>query len=113
MLFRSAWLRAAFGRELAPGAALTRTETSATQCDFTLTLPAPMDVRYLTLAEDIASGQRVERFMVLSGEDILFSGATIGSRRICDLQSPKTVQRLTIRILSARDRVERLDARLY
>ena len=72
-----------------------------------------MDVRYLTLAEDIASGQRVERFMVLSGEDILFSGATIGSRRICDLQSPKTVQRLTIRILSARDRVERLDARLY
>ena len=108
-----AWLRAAFGRELAPGAALTRTETSPTQCDFTLTLPAPVDVRYLTLAEDIASGQRVERFMVLSGEDILFSGATIGSRRICDLQSPKTVQRLTIRILSARDRVERLDARLY
>ena len=51
--------------------------------------------------------------MVLSGEDILFSGATIGSRRICDLQSPKTVQRLTIRILSARDRVERLDVRLY
>ena len=107
------WLRAAFGRELAPGAALTRTETSPTQCDFTLTLPAPMDVRYLTLAEDIASGQRVERFIVLSGEDILFSGATIGSRRICDLQSPKTVQRLTIRILSARDRVERLDVRLY
>ena len=107
------WLRAAFGRELAPGAALTRTETSPTQCDFTLTLPAPVDVRYLTLAEDIASGQRVERFMVLSGEDILFSGATIGSRRICDLQSPKTVQQLTIRILSARDRVERLDVRLY
>ena len=108
-------LREAFGTAIGHDGAF-RGETPDALCLFRITLPAEAAVRYVTLAEDIAQGQRVERFLIREpGGDqprVLFAGTTIGSRRICDLGSPQRLASLEVVILAARDSVESLDIRL-
>lgn len=101
-------LRSAFGTPIAPMAPVERTRLSDTQCIYRVELLEEKQVRYVTLEEDIANGQRVERFLLReAGNDspfaVLFHGTTIGSRRICDLGGPRPLRALEVVILAARD----------
>jgi hypothetical protein len=70
-------------------------------------------VRYVTLEEDIARGQRVEYFMLQKLDEFgrmrpFYHGTTIGNRRICDLGEKMMLKEFEVRILSSRDRPEDL-----
>ena len=106
-------LRAAFGTELAPDKQLLREKTSTTQCVYHVLLNRPEKVRYVTLSEDVARGQRVERFQIRveqPGERplMLFQGTTVGNRRICDLGELRELTAFDVVILAARDQAENL-----
>lgn len=106
-------LREAFGTPICPDAPVRREILSETQCVYRVELPEAQEVRWVTLAEDISQGQRVERFLIqVAGNAepfrILFHGTTIGSRRICDLRGPHRLRALEVVVLAARDSVENL-----
>jgi len=106
-------LRSAFGTPLCPDAPVHRTAISDTQSIFRVELPEECSIRYVTLSEDIARGQRVERFLIReTGNDNPFGiwhhGTTIGSRRICDLGGARNARALEVVILAARAPVESL-----
>lgn len=84
---------------------ITRIDTeSDTQCKFEIELDEETDVRYIDLRENIANGQRVENFIILSGNDRIFTGYTIGHRKICQVSC--RTNRLTLYITGARDTVD-------
>ena len=107
-------LRAAFGKPVV--AQTLREEISDTQCIYHVRVPAGMQVKYVLLEEDIAQGQRVERFMLTRTNfdgrwNVLFDGTTIGRRRICEMKGE--TEDFDVRILCARDRVENLRVTLF
>lgn len=111
-------LQEAFGTEIAPDKTISRTQLSPTQCTFRIQLPEKNTIRYIVLAEDIASGQRVENFLIRMKDafghpEPIFEGTTIGSKRICKLWEPIALDELDIFILSARDQVDTLTIQLY
>jgi alpha-L-fucosidase len=103
MEFRAA-REAAFGSDLAAAENGARVEKSDDH--ITVSLPSPTLVSYISLGEDIALGQRVERFEVsytdeASGEwKPLAKGTTIGYKRILQVD-PVTVKRVKIEIKSS------------
>ena len=110
-------LRDSFGHNLLNGASVER-QVGETQARFRVRLPAPAEIRYIDLAEDIAKGQRVESFVIESGEGFggpspLYWGTTVGSRRICDLSGKRTLSEFTVRVLSSRGPVDGFRVRAY
>lgn len=57
-----------------------------------MTLEKPCrSLKYVTLRENIAEGQRVEEFRIFSDEETRFAmydGTTVGNKRICALRDP-------------------------
>ena len=108
-------LRQRFGREIGADGSVTREEISPTQCVFHVRLPKAAAIRCVSLSENIQEGQRIARFRLsLPGaRETLFSGATVGARRICPLGSAVETDALDVHILSARGRAEDLTIRLY
>lgn len=63
-----------------------------TQPRYRVTLEKPCrSLKYVTLRENIAEGQRVEEFRIFSDEETRFAmydGTTVGNKRICALRDP-------------------------
>lgn len=103
---------------------------SGFQPEYTLSLNKPVsELKYVVLSEDISKGQRVEEFMIypdkFGGSSFpLYSGGTIGNKKICCLQNPFEKQNplladnndtnvLRIKITAARDKVYLKDIKIY
>ena len=94
-------------RELIMGpATVTLTERSEAHTLYRVTLARPMHLRYVTVREDIAKGQRIEAFRLLEAEGgtPFFEGRTVGNRKICPVDV--TAKEFLLEITSARDTVE-------
>ena len=105
-------------------------EENELQPEYTLDLNKPVsELKYVVLAEDISKGQRVDEFMIypdkFGGSSFpLYKGGTIGNKKICCLQYPFAEQnplladnidtyKLKIKIVSARDKVQLKDIKVY
>ena len=116
-------LKAAFGRELAKGRPLRRTDRPAgDQCEFLLELDRAEDVRYIELREPIEKGQRISEYFIewrdengqWSGPFGTIEGTTVGHRQIHDRSAaPIRTDALRVLVTSARDRVDDLTVMLY
>ncbi|MBR0464955.1 MAG: alpha-L-fucosidase [Clostridia bacterium] len=67
----------------------------------------PQRIRYVVLQENIRLGQRIERFDVVcddgqGGDRLLYSGTTVGYKRIVELPETALVRRLSVIIRDAR-----------
>ena len=73
---------------------------------YRVTLDEVTDLRYVTVREEIAKGQRIEAFRLLPAEggEPFFSGRTVGNRKICPV-SVRTKE-FYLEVTSARDCVE-------
>ncbi len=91
------WIRSTFGTNLAAASPVITEEAGGIQ-QFRVTLPEAASVRYITLMEDAAKGQRTVRFSILADGAVRYRGTTIGTRRICDLGEAYGLQNLTVRI---------------
>lgn len=87
-------------------ATVTLTERSEAHTLYRVTLARPMHLRYVTVREDIAKGQRIEAFRLLEAEGgtPFFEGRTVGNRKICPVDV--TAKEFLLEITSARDTVE-------
>ena len=116
-------LKAAFGRELAKGRPLRRTDRpTGDQCEFLLELDRAEDVRYIELREPIEKGQRISEYFIewrdengqWSGPCGTIEGTTVGHRQIHDRSAaPIRTDALRVLVTSARDRVDDLTVMLY
>lgn len=109
-------IRKSFGKQLYPEIPFETTRLNETQAEYTITLPEPVYVSYVDLAENIAEGQRVESFKIFTRYDNgvtgqRCAGTTIGSRRIMRVMD--IVDKVTVRVTSARDTVDMEWIKLY
>ncbi|MCR5040580.1 MAG: alpha-L-fucosidase [Clostridia bacterium] len=108
-------IRESFSDDLAADASVTVTDAGTTHPCFVLRLPEKRKISYVVLAEDIASGQRVELFSISEGAGIArfaeYTGTTIGSKKIIPIELETDA--VTIDIRAARGPVERLSVELY
>ncbi len=79
-------------------------------CEFVVKLPEKRKIKYIELAEKIAEGQRVESFIVYTKNsdgylDKECQCNTIGSRKIVRFDDPIETDEITIKVVSARDKV--------
>lgn len=115
-------LREAFGKDMAAGRPVVRTDRPAgNQCEFALELGQPVDIRYIALREQIEKGQRVSEYRLSwrdadgywSGEKY---GTTIGHKQIVELAAngkPVCTDAVKLLITMARDRVEDVEISVY
>ena len=115
-------ITAAFAHNLAEGAELSATASApghsidlarkdsynghfrapGPSCTITLSFPRETLVSYVVLKEHIPDSQRIERFRILSGGEELFSGTTVGYKRIVRLRQPVKTRQLEISIDDSR-----------
>ena len=94
-------------RELAERpATVTLLRGDATTALYRVTLDEVTDLRYVTVREEIAKGQRIEAFRLLPAEggEPFFSGRTVGNRKICPVNV--RTKEFYLEVTSARDCVE-------
>ena len=115
-------LREAFGKDMAAGRPIVRTDRPAgNQCEFALELGQTVDIRYIALREQIEKGQRVCEYRLSwrdadgywSGEKY---GTTIGHKQIIEMAEggkPVRTDALKLLITMARDRVEDVGISVY
>ena len=84
---------------------------SDTQCRVRLTLPEKTKIAYIQLRENIAQGQRVESFRILSGGNAIYRGYTIGNKKICPVNTE--TDSIEIYVTSARDTVDFRDITVF
>lgn len=100
-----AWVRGEFGRAL------------ASSSHGEIALQRPVRFQTIGLQEDIAQGQRVERFTVEARQGTswreIASGTTIGYKRLLRLPSPVTASHIRVRILQSRATPHLLRLSLY
>ncbi len=84
---------------------------SDTQCRIRLTLPEKTKIAYIQLRENIAEGQRVESFRILSGGNAIYRGYTIGNKKICPVNAETDT--IEIFVTSARDTVDFRDITVF
>lgn len=84
---------------------------SDTQCRIRLTLPEKTKLAYIQLRENIAEGQRVESFRILSGGNAIYRGYTIGNKKICPVNTE--TDSIEIYVTSARDTVDFRDITVF
>jgi alpha-L-fucosidase len=93
------------GGYLTDGKGETFWAASSTEADIELSLAKPQELKYITLAEHISSGQRVKRFEVEVYDGKRWStvggGTTIGYKRILKI-SPQVAEKIRIRIKDAK-----------
>ncbi len=82
-------IRSSFGENLCEGAKITRTATGSTQCEYLVELDGEKEIRFFELEEDIAKGQRVSSFRIMSRknghwERVYSNYSTIGFKRIIE-----------------------------
>ena len=112
------YLKDAFGRDLAEGATITRSGGPA-QTTFEIELKEESEIRYVVLMENLATGQRVESFVIyLQDQYGRFYDAhydtTIGHKRICAIHGRgRKHKRLKVFIASARDEVDMRSIQVY
>lgn len=82
-----------------------------TQCRFEIQFDEEEDVRYINLMEDISCGQRIETFRIYNGEDCIYSGYTVGHRKICPINV--RTKALTVYVTGARDTVRMREIGAY
>ena len=111
-------LRSSFAQDLTASAQVEYLPVlpGETQCRVDITFPQPVTLRYLTLAEDIAQGQRVESFVLMKKDDFgqwksFYAGSCIGHKKICRLtdwdgSEGVTVDQLRVFVTAARDQVQ-------
>lgn len=111
-------LRSSFARDLTDSAQVEYLPVlpGETQCRVDIRFPQPVTLRYLTLAEDIAQGQRVESFVLMRRDDFgqwksFYAGSCIGHKKICRLtgwdgSDGVTLDQLRIFVTAARDQVQ-------
>ncbi len=84
---------------------VTRIDTgSDTQTKYEIKLPEKTDVRYVNLMENIAEGQRIESFRLYANGQHVYSGNTVGHRKICPVRAE--CDTLTFFVTGARDTVD-------
>lgn len=103
-------IRSQLSLDLAPQAAIHREDISETQARWILDFAEPCTLRYVSLMEEIAKGQRVENFQLRAlMEDgttqTIYQGTTIGHKKICALSHPIQTKQLVIAVTAARDTV--------
>ncbi|MBQ7820944.1 MAG: alpha-L-fucosidase [Clostridia bacterium] len=103
----------AFGDHKKVNYTVTRKDINDTQCEFELSLDERADVRYIELRENISQGQRIESFLIFDGESRIFSGFTVGNRKICPVKSEKNSDHLKILITAARNTVDMREITVY
>ncbi|MCR5681631.1 MAG: alpha-L-fucosidase [Clostridiales bacterium] len=105
-------LEKAFGASKKVPASVTRIDTgSDTQAKFEIKLPEKTDVRFINLMENIAEGQRIESFRILAGGQCVYTGHTVGHRKICPVKVE--CDTLTLFVTSARDTVDMREIGVY
>ncbi len=91
---------------------VTRIDTgSDTQTKYEIKLPEKTDVRYVNLMENIAEGQRIESFRLYANGQHVYSGNTVGHRKICPVQV--NCDTLTFYVTGARDTVDMREISVY
>jgi len=82
-------------------------EEACGKCMYEITFPT-MDVKYVTLSEDLSKGQRIESFKIRRTPDeliMMYSGLTVGHKQICPMPRSarsRGLSRLYIEITSTR-----------
>ncbi len=105
-------IKSELGTDLAQGYEIEKIEKEGSDlCEFIITLPEKVTVKYLELAEKISRGQRIESFIVyFKNQDDLWEKitqeTTVGSRRIIPLEEPVEAKELKIKVVSSRDSAE-------
>lgn len=103
-----AWIRDLEEPDLSKDASFTVKPYSETQQEITIDLGHEETIRGVELREDLSQGQRVEDFQIREeGKDVrvtvLYTGTTIGYRRLCLFPRPYSGRRLILAITSSRD----------
>lgn len=105
-------LEAMFGEKKKIACAVEERESLCeTQCRFEIRFDEEEDVRYINLMEDISCGQRIETFRIYNGEDCIYSGYTVGHRKICPINV--RTKALTFYVTGARDTVHMREIGAY
>lgn len=104
-------IRNAIGEEKRLNCEIKKLSIGSTQCRYEITLHDTADVRYLNIMEDISKGQRIEKFRILSGGLPIYSGYTVGHRKLCPVNV--RTNRLVLEIVGARDTVIMRDIGVY
>ncbi len=102
-------LKEAFSNKLNPEIKKAEDIQSDTQCAFDVTFSEPTKINYVVLAENIAEGQRVQSFMLMTQDytgrwNAFYEGTCIGHKKICQVNA--TVDKFRIFVTSARDTVD-------
>ena len=110
-------LQARYGHPL-EGITVRREGRGDSQCVFCVTLPEKARVHAIELREDIAQGQRVAGFVLdtandFSPRDEFYQGATIGARKLCDLDEERELREFRIVITAARGPVDTLEINVH
>lgn len=121
------FIKTAFSNELTKGAAVSASSTESgfdvcailsdntaswkaadgeENCCIEVSLSDTFDVKYAVLMEDITKGQRIEGFSLeaetAKGWETVYSGTTIGYKRICKLDKPVKAKNWRVKIGSSR-----------
>ncbi|MBO6053727.1 MAG: alpha-L-fucosidase, partial [Clostridia bacterium] len=105
-------IEGAFGESKKVPAVVTRIDTgSDTQAKFEIRLPEKTNVRFVNLMENIAEGQRIESFRILAGDRCLYTGHTVGHRKLCWMNAETDT--LTLFVTGARDTVDMREIGVY
>ncbi|MGN1123854.1 MAG: alpha-L-fucosidase [Eubacterium sp.] len=63
----------------------------------------PQTVKTVVLAEDVTKSQRIEEFSIIANGKIVYSGTTVGFKKICVLKTPiKNCEQIEIKIKKCR-----------
>ena len=105
-------IRGAFGEEKKiPAAWENPAPSGETQAKIEIRLPEKKKIRFVELKENIAEGQRIESFRLLSGGGCIYSGYTVGHRKICPVRAETDC--LTLFVTAARDTVDLKEITVY
>lgn len=78
---------------------------------YELTFDEKADIRYISLAENIAEGQKIESFRILAGSGCIYQGYTVGHHKICRVNT--STDKLTIQITASRGPVDMRSIEVY
>lgn len=105
-------LENAFGEKKIIPCEVHRIDTgSDTQCKFEITLNGAHDISYIGIREDLTKGQRIENFRIYNGGGCVYTGYTVGHRKLCKISA--NTDKLTLFITGARDTVQLRDITVY
>jgi alpha-L-fucosidase len=88
-------------------------EAPGTQSKYEILLPEKRRIAWVNLMENIAEGQRISTFRLLTGDGrCVYQGFTVGHRKLCRLENVEA-DRLVLHITSARDKADMRSIDVY